>query len=90
MRTQAERDLGLSLGRLHGREIYAYEDDVILLIAGPRSNKTSAQVVPAVLTASGPVITTSNDGVNPDSAPEVVCAEPAALPIPPYPLALLA
>jgi hypothetical protein len=33
---------------------------VVLEICGPRSNKTSALVVPAVLCAPGPVITTSN------------------------------
>ena len=36
------------------------EEDVLLEIAGPRSNKTSALVVPAVLSALGPVVTTSN------------------------------
>jgi type IV secretion system protein VirD4 len=66
----AERDLGLRLGRLGtqdfslgrrgGHDIYASEEDVVLEIAGPRSNKTSALVVPAVLSAPGPVITTSN------------------------------
>jgi hypothetical protein len=61
-----DRDLGLRLGRLRtatgrrGRDIYASEEDVLLLIAGPRSNKTSSQVVPAILSAPGPVITTSN------------------------------
>ena len=33
---------------------------MVLEIAGPRSNKTSALVVPAVLSAVGPVVTTSN------------------------------
>ena len=33
---------------------------MLLEIAGPRSNKTSALVVPAVLSAVGPVVTTSN------------------------------
>lgn len=54
------RDLGLRLGRLGSEELYASEEDVLLEIAGPRSNKTSAVVVPAVLSAPGPVITTSN------------------------------
>jgi hypothetical protein len=68
--TVAERDLGLRLGRLGGHDfslrrlgshdVYASEEDVVLEIAGPRSNKTSALVVPAVLSAPGPVITTSN------------------------------
>lgn len=62
-----ERDLGFRLGRLDsgdifgaGEILYGSEEDVFLEIAGPRSNKTSAQVVPAVLSAPGPVITTSN------------------------------
>lgn len=54
------RDLGLRLGRLGSQELFASEEDVLLEIAGPRSNKTSAVVVPAVLSAPGPVITTSN------------------------------
>jgi type IV secretory pathway TraG/TraD family ATPase VirD4 len=56
----AARDLGLRLGRLGSQDLYASEEDVLLEIAGPRSNKTSAVVVPAVLSAPGPVITTSN------------------------------
>ncbi len=56
----ASNDLGLRLGRLGNRELYASEEDVLLAIAGPRSNKTSAMVVPAILTAPGPVIATSN------------------------------
>jgi type IV secretory pathway TraG/TraD family ATPase VirD4 len=59
------RDLGLRLGRIRGglgrrADVYASEEDVLLEIAGPRSNKTSAVVVPAILSAPGPVITTSN------------------------------
>ncbi len=53
-------DLGLRLGRLHGHDVLASHEDVVLEICGPRSNKTSALVVPAVLGAPGPVITTSN------------------------------
>jgi type IV secretory pathway TraG/TraD family ATPase VirD4 len=58
-------DLGWRLGRLDsgassGEEVYASEEDVGLHIGGPRSNKTSAMVVPAVLSAPGPVIATSN------------------------------
>ncbi len=59
-RSVAEADLGLPLGR-HGRRVlYAAEEDVLLHVAGPRSNKTSALVVPAVLSAPGPLIATSN------------------------------
>jgi type IV secretion system protein VirD4 len=54
-------DLGLRLGRLRGgHDVLASHEDVVLEICGPRSNKTSALVVPAVLGAPGPVITTSN------------------------------
>ncbi len=57
----AARDLGVRLGRTEqGDELYASEEDVAVIIAGPRSNKTSAMVVPAILTAPGPVIATSN------------------------------
>ncbi|MEV1295398.1 TraM recognition domain-containing protein [Pseudonocardia sp. NPDC049635] len=66
-RTVQARDLGLCLGRRLGgagqsRLLYASEEDVVLQIAGPRSNKTSALVVPAILSAPGPVIATSNKG----------------------------
>lgn len=53
-------DVGLAVGRLMRTTLYASHEDVILEICGPRSNKTSALVVPAVLTAPGPVIATSN------------------------------
>lgn len=53
-------DLGIRLGRLGNQDLYASEEDVLLEIAGPRSNKTSAMVVPAVLSAPASVITTSN------------------------------
>lgn len=54
-------DLGLRLGRLRGgHDVVASHEDVVLEICGPRSNKTSALVVPAVLSGVGPVITTSN------------------------------
>ena len=52
--------MGMRLGRLGRHDVYASEEDVVLEIAGPRSNKTSALVVPAVLSAPGPVVTTSN------------------------------
>lgn len=58
-----DRDLGLRLGtvgELNPTQLYASEEDVLLMVAGPRSNKTSAVVVPAVLSAPGPVIVTSN------------------------------
>ena len=56
----ARNDIGLRLGRLGRHDLFAAEEDVMLHIAGPRSNKTSALVVPAVLSAPGPLIATSN------------------------------
>lgn len=53
-------DIGLRVGRLNGTDLYASHEDVLLEICGPRSNKTSALVVPSILGAPGPVITTSN------------------------------
>src|SRR5690348_4481676 len=58
--TVARDDIGLRLGRLGRHDLFAAEEDVLLHIAGPRSNKTSAVVVPAVLSAPGPLIATSN------------------------------
>ncbi|WP_224389095.1 type IV secretory system conjugative DNA transfer family protein [Pseudonocardia sp. ICBG1293] len=52
--------LGGGQERERRRRVYAAEEDVILVIAGPRSNKTSALVVPGILSAPGPVIATSN------------------------------
>nr|WP_255659613.1 TraM recognition domain-containing protein [Pseudonocardia sp. ICBG1293] len=59
------RDLGMCLGRSltgfgAGRLLYGSEEDVFLMLAGPRSNKTSAVVVPAILSAPGPVVASSN------------------------------
>ncbi|MFP5379146.1 MAG: type IV secretory system conjugative DNA transfer family protein, partial [Vicinamibacteria bacterium] len=48
------------VGELNPAQLVASEEDVLLMIAGPRSNKTSAVVVPAALSAPGPVIVTSN------------------------------
>jgi type IV secretory system conjugative DNA transfer VirD4/TraG family protein len=58
--TVARGDIGLRLGRLGRHDLFAAEEDVLLHVAGPRSNKTSALVVPAVLSAPGPLIATSN------------------------------
>ncbi|GAA4561115.1 type IV secretory system conjugative DNA transfer family protein [Pseudonocardia xishanensis] len=53
-------DRGIRLGLLDGREIWMSWEDVALVIMGPRSNKTSAVAVPAVLSAPGLAIATSN------------------------------
>lgn len=54
------RDVGIRLMRVAGRDVYMSWEDFALVIMGPRSNKTSALVVPTLLSATGPVIATSN------------------------------
>lgn len=56
----ASRDLGIRLMQVAGRDVYMSWEDVALVIMGPRSNKTSAIVVPTILSATGPVVATSN------------------------------
>jgi type IV secretion system protein VirD4 len=56
----APADRGIRLLRLHGRDVYMSWEDVALIIMGPRSNKTSAIAVPAVLSAPGLAVATSN------------------------------
>ncbi|HEY3684788.1 MAG TPA: TraM recognition domain-containing protein [Streptosporangiaceae bacterium] len=60
-------DLGLVLGHLPepghrrtGRTVYASWEDTVLAFMGPRTGKTTTFTVPAVLSAPGPVIATSN------------------------------
>ena len=65
-RSLAERDVGVVLGSLrqtHGRTdapVVASWEDTVLAFMAPRSGKTTALAVPAVLSAPGPVIATSN------------------------------
>ncbi|MFJ5984427.1 TraM recognition domain-containing protein [Lentzea sp. NPDC092896] len=54
------REIGAALGGVGGRTVYKSPEDVELVICGPRSNKTSARVVPEILGAPGAVIATSN------------------------------
>lgn len=56
------RQIGAALGEIGGRTVYKSHEDVELVICGPRSNKTSAKVVPEILAAPGTVIATSNKG----------------------------
>lgn len=56
----APREIGASLGDVGGAMVFKSPEDVELVICGPRSNKTSARVVPEILTAPGAVIATSN------------------------------
>ncbi|MFC5952149.1 type IV secretory system conjugative DNA transfer family protein [Pseudonocardia lutea] len=59
-RTLTTADRGIRLGILGGHEVWMSWEDVALVIMGPRSNKTSAVAVPAVLSAPGLVVATSN------------------------------
>jgi hypothetical protein len=54
------RQVGVALGDVGGRAVLKSHEDVELIICGPRSNKTSAKVVPEILAAPGAVIATSN------------------------------
>lgn len=54
------RDVGVVLGDVSRTRLFKSHEDVELVICGPRSNKTSAKVVPDVLAAIGPVVATSN------------------------------
>ncbi len=51
---------GLRLLSVDGRPVHMSWEDVALVVMGPRSNKTSAIAVPAVLAAPGLVVATSN------------------------------
>lgn len=51
---------GIRLLRIAGRDVWMSWEDVALVVMGPRANKTSAVAVPAVLSAPGLVIATSN------------------------------
>jgi type IV secretion system protein VirD4 len=59
-RKLAAREVGVALGDVGGKIVYKSHEDVELVICGPRSNKTSAVVVPEILSAPGPVVATSN------------------------------
>ena len=57
---------GLNLGRIlragirRGPAVYASWEDTVVAFMAPRSGKTTAQAIPFVLSAPGPVIATSN------------------------------
>ena len=57
-------DVGLALGRLGGNDkapvLYSSWEDVVLAYMAPRSGKSTALAIPAVLSAPGAVIATSN------------------------------
>ncbi|THG29289.1 type IV secretory system conjugative DNA transfer family protein [Naasia lichenicola] len=54
--------VGVPIGlTVHGRKrLYASPEDMVTTIAGPRTGKSTSLVVPAILSAPGAVITTSN------------------------------
>ncbi|GAA4009799.1 hypothetical protein GCM10022247_34920 [Allokutzneria multivorans] len=54
------QQIGAKLGDIGGTNVYKSHEDVELVICGPRSNKTSAKVVPEVLAARGLAVVTSN------------------------------
>lgn len=64
---------GILLGtQLHGRTpVLASFEDTMLLIAGPRRMKTTCYVIPTVVAAPGPVVTTSNKRDAHDATREV-------------------
>lgn len=53
---------GMSVGRIvgSGKRVWSSWEDVLVLIAGPRTQKTTCYVIPAVLDAPGAVVATSN------------------------------
>lgn len=53
---------GMSLGRSigPGKTVWSSWEDVLVLIAGPRTQKTTCYVIPAVLNSPGAVVATSN------------------------------
>ena len=65
-RTMDPADAGLALGQLmrpggrRGPAVYASWEDTVVDFMAPRSGKTTAQAIPFVLSAPGPVIATSN------------------------------
>lgn len=55
---------GVPIGRLvNGAQmLYASFEDMVLLLAGPRTGKSTSFVIPAIAAAPGAVVTTSNKG----------------------------
>lgn len=54
---------GLKFGHVIGKKskgLYSTWEDLYLVIFGPRMGKTTTQVIPAIVDAPGPVVTTSN------------------------------
>ncbi|MCJ1675649.1 TraM recognition domain-containing protein [Rathayibacter sp. VKM Ac-2929] len=53
---------GVLVGRLllGGKKLYSSFEDMMILLAGPRSGKSTSFIIPAVMAAPGAVVTTSN------------------------------
>ena len=53
---------GLRIGKIPGsnKGLYSDWEETYLIIFGPRKGKTTSQVIPAIIDAPGPVMTTSN------------------------------
>ena len=60
---------GIVLGFLHGRSLQSPAEDNVLLLGVQRSGKTSAIVVPTLLTWSGATVATSAAGRSPQCPP---------------------
>lgn len=54
------RELAVAIGRIGKKVLYKSYEDFTIIFMGPRSNKTSAVAVPRILSAPGPVVSTSN------------------------------
>ncbi|MEY1677711.1 type IV secretory system conjugative DNA transfer family protein (plasmid) [Gordonia hongkongensis] len=54
------RDVAMCIGRVGKNLIFKTLEDFTLIIMGPRSNKTSSQAIPRILSALGSVVATSN------------------------------
>lgn len=54
------RDVAMCIGRIGKKLVFKTLEDFTLIIMGPRSNKTSSQAVPRILSALGAVVATSN------------------------------
>lgn len=58
----ADTHPGLRMGKIPNTKtgLYSTWEDLYLVIFGPRMGKTTSQVIPAIVDAPGPVLTTSN------------------------------
>lgn len=64
IRRPTATDLGYRLGRSAGIDCWASVEDSILLVGPPRSGKGTSVMIPMILDAPGPVVTTSTRSDN--------------------------